>query len=240
MIEYAKVKRNRRRFLALTGLTLKEFQALLPAFDKAYRAHYARNKTLAGRKRKRQLGGGRHSTVDSPEHKLLFILVYQKTYPLQVVMGELFGMSQTSANQWIHRLLPVLLEALTALGVKPERDGPQFAVSERRAVAPRDYIIDGTERRRQRPKNPKKQALQYSGKKKAHTDKNVVIVHTRTKRVAYLGPTCPGKMHDKKAADQERIAYPPRTILRKDTGFQGYEPTVQASLQPKKNRAVKN
>src|SRR3990170_5318953 len=174
MIEYAKLKRNRRKFLAMTGLTLKEFQALLPAFDKAYRHRYAHNKTLAGRKRKRQFGGGRRSTLDTPEQKLLFILVYQKTYPLQVVLGELFGLSQSGANQWIHRLLPVLLEALTALGVKPERDGHQFAVSERRTVERRDYIIDGTERRRQRPKNPEKQALHYSGKKKAHSDKNVV------------------------------------------------------------------
>jgi hypothetical protein len=26
---------------------------------------------------------------------------YQKTYPLQVVMGELFGLSQSSANEWM-------------------------------------------------------------------------------------------------------------------------------------------
>jgi hypothetical protein len=154
-------------------------------------------------------------------------------------LGELFGLSQTSANQWVHRLLPTLLEALAALGVKPERDGPQLGVAERRRVGRHDYIIDGTERRRQRPKNPEKQALQYSGKKKAHTDKNLVIVQTRSKRVAYLGPTWPGKTHDKKAADQERIAYPRRTVLRKDTGLQGYEPDVQTSLQAKKSRAVR-
>jgi hypothetical protein len=240
MIEYAQVKRNRRKFLALTGLTLKEFQALLPAFDEAYCQGQAHNKTLAGRKRKRQWGGGRRSTLDAPEQKLLFILVYQKTYPLQVVLGELFGLSQTSANQWIHRLLPILLEALAALGVKPERDGPQLGVAEGHSRERRDYIIDGTERRRQRPKNPEKQALQYSGKKKAHTDKNIVIVQTGSQRVAYLGPTWPGKTHDKKAADQERIAYPHRTVLRKDTGFQGYEPNVRQSLQPKKSRAVRN
>ncbi len=69
MIEYAKVKRNRRKFLALTGLTLKEFQALLPAFDEAYRQGQAHNKTLVGRKHKRQGGGGRRSTLDTPEQK---------------------------------------------------------------------------------------------------------------------------------------------------------------------------
>ena len=145
--------------------------------------------------------------MKTAEQKLLFVLVYQKTYPLQVVLGELFGLSQSSANEWIHRLLPILREALIALGVMPERDGRKFAQAERHQRESADYIIDGTERRRQRPKKPKKQALHYSGKKKTHTDKNVVIVHTRTKRVGYLSPTQAGKMHDKKVADRAQIAW---------------------------------
>lgn len=237
MIDYAKLKRDRRKLLALTGLTIKEFRALVPAFDKAYRQRYAHDKTLADRKRKRKSGGGRRGVLDMPEQKLLFILIYQKTYPLQVMMGELFGLSQTSANQWIHRLWPILRNALAALGVKPEREGRKFAQAERRMKDPRDYIIDGTERQRQRPQNPEKQALHYSGKKKAHSDKNVVIVNRRTKRVGYLSPTYAGKTHDKKIADRERIAYSRRSGLYKDTGFQGYEPAVARTFQPKKNRA---
>ena len=45
-------------------------------------------------------------------------------------------------------------------------------------------------------------------------------------------------MPDKKIVDGEPIRYPPGTILYKDTGFQGYEPTVQQSHQPKKSRAT--
>jgi DDE superfamily endonuclease len=33
------------------------------------------------------------------EDRLLFILVYLKTYALQVVQGRLFGMGQSKANQ---------------------------------------------------------------------------------------------------------------------------------------------
>ncbi len=46
---------------------------------------------------------------------------YLKTYPLQALMGELFGLSQPRVNYWIHRLLPVLREALDEVGVLPER-----------------------------------------------------------------------------------------------------------------------
>lgn len=240
MLAFSTLRGERRKFLALTGLTLKEFRALLPAFTEAYCRKYAGHKTQAGKKRKRQAGGGRRGLLPTPEQKLLFILVYLKAYPLQVVMGELFGISQAAANQWVHRLLPVLRDALTAIGVKPERDGREFARSERGRAEVADYIIDGTERRRQRPESPEKQALHYSGKKKLHSDKNLVIVNTRSRRVGYLSPTHVGKTHDKKVADVEQIAYPRRAVLHKDTGFQGYEPKVVESRQVKKSRAAKS
>lgn len=240
MLEYTKLKQNRRRFLSLTGLTQKEFQALLPPFGESYQRRYQGSKTLAGRKRKRQAGGGRGGNLKSIEQKLLFILVYQKAYPLQVVQAELFGISQSCANEWIHRLLPVLSDALTALGVMPERDGDKFAQSERQKAEPPAYIIDGTERERQRPKKPEKQALHYSGKKKIHSDKNLIVVNTKSKRVSYLSQTHAGKVHDKKIADVEKIVYPRKTVLHKDTGFQGYEPDVRQSHQPKKNLVVVN
>jgi DDE superfamily endonuclease/Helix-turn-helix of DDE superfamily endonuclease len=240
MIKYTKLKQNRRKLLALTGLTLKEFEALLPAFRRAYERRYPPNRTLTRRPRQRRAGGGRKSHLDSVEQKLLFVLVYQKTYPLQVLLGVTFEMSQARANQWLHRLLPVLHQALADLGVMPERNPRQFAAHERRRGEKLDLTIDGTERRRQRPKNPEKQALHYSGKKKAHSDKNVVIVNTRTKRVGYLSQTYAGKTHDKKIADTERIAYPREATLRKDTGFQGYEPRVAQTHQPKKSHPRAN
>ena len=183
MLKYDALKRNRRKFIALTGLTLNEFKLLLPAFERAYNRVYQSEKTPAGQLRKRQLGGGRKGSLTSIEQKLLFVLVYQKTYPLQVLQGEVFALSQSQANRWIHRLLPVLKKALDNLHVLPERNPSQFARREKRRAETQDFIIEGTDRRRQRPKNPKKQALHYSGKKKAHSDKNVVVVQTATKRV---------------------------------------------------------
>ena len=75
-------------------------------------------------------------------------------------------------------------------------------------------------------KKPKKQTLHYSGKKKIHSDKNVVIATVKKKRVSFLSQTYPGKTHDKKLAETENITYPDHMTLLKDTGFQGYEPKV--------------
>jgi len=100
--------------------------------------------------------------------------------------------------------------------------------------------IDGTERRRQRPQDPQVQRAHYSGKKKAHTDKNLVLVNEQTSKVIYLGPTVAGHTHDKTAADDAPIAYPTNATLDKDTGFQGYEPAGVLTAQPKKNPAARS
>jgi hypothetical protein len=122
MITYSSLQSDHREFLALTGLTLREFQPLLNAFTAAYDRRYPKDRTLADRPRQRGAGGGRKGVLSCPEQKLLFLLVYLKTYPIQALMGELFGLSQPGVNYWIHRLLPVLQEALDSLGVLPERD----------------------------------------------------------------------------------------------------------------------
>ncbi len=236
MMTYATLQSDCREFLALTGLTLQEFQLLLNAFTPAYERRYPKDRTLADRPRQRCAGGGRKGVLDCPEQKLLFLLVYLKTYPLQVLMGELFGLSQPGVNYWIHRLLPVLRDALDSLSVLPERNPNDFARSQTATGTEPRLIIDGTERRRQRPKSPEKQALHYSGKKKAHTDKNVVIVDLRRKCIGFLSRTYVGKTHDKKIADSEGISYPPKAELYKDTGFQGYEPAVTRTCQAKKTR----
>lgn len=237
MMTFTELQNDRRKFLALTGLTLREFQQLLPAFEQAYERLYREDQTLAGRPRQRFPGGGRKGALYAPEQKLLFLLVYLKTYPLQALLGELFELSQPRVNYWLHRLLPLLHEALGAVGVLPERDGRRFARSEAACGEGPRLIIDGTERRRQRPKNPEKQAAHYTGKKKAHTDKNVVLANARSKRIGFLGGTCPGSRHDKAVADEEAIAYPPEAVLYKDTGFQGYEPAVHETRQAKKKAA---
>lgn len=238
MLTYAKIKLNRRKFIALTGLTPKEFQILLPAFERAYAGRYPSTKTRAGTVRQRKAGGGRKSVLDAPAKKLLIALVYLKAYPLQVMVGEVFELSQSSANYWIHHLLPVLQQALKHLGVRPERNPRQFARRERKTGEPLDLIIDGTERRRQRPKNKAKRDELYSGHKHQHADKNVVIANRKTKRIGFLSQTYPGNRQDKKIADTERVTYPRHTRLGKDTGFQGYEPRGVETDQPKKSRGA--
>ena len=108
MLTYTTLKDRPRELLAATGLTHAEFMQLLPAFAAASTAWYPLDKTWHGQVRQRKVGGGAKGLLAQMEAKLLFILVYQKTNPLQTMHGFHFGLSQPQTHYWIHRLLPVL------------------------------------------------------------------------------------------------------------------------------------
>lgn len=239
MLSYEKLKEKPKDFLSATGHSPEEFEQILVEFSECYRTKYSQL-TVEGKERQRQSGGGRKGALGLMADKLLFILVYQKTYPLQTMQGLHFEFSQPSANGWIHRLLPILQETLTTMGMMPERAGEALVESERFNELSADLLIDGTERRRQRPQDEQAQSDHYSGKKKTHTDKNLLISHAESGQVLYLSPTEPGHTHDKKLADAQQITYPSGATLGKDTGFQGYEPDAVIPYQPKKNQKAKN
>src|SRR5438270_1065730 len=120
-VRFTDVQSRPAEFLDLTSLTLDEFQQLVPPFEAAFQAHMA-SWCLDGKPRTaRRFTIYQNCPLPTPEDRLFFILVYLKTYALQVVQGRLFGMGQSKANQWIHVLLPALLAALRALGAAPAR-----------------------------------------------------------------------------------------------------------------------
>jgi hypothetical protein len=165
MLNYEDLKNKPRELLAVTGLRVEEFGALLVAFGEAYAESYPAQQTVVGQARQRRKGGGNKGKLWRLEDKLLFILVYEKTYPLQTLLGLHFGLSQGRANEWLHRLMPILQKALDKLGQTPARDGAAVESSELAVEGGADLVIDGTERRRQRPKEAMAQKEHYSGKK---------------------------------------------------------------------------
>ena len=102
-------------------MTLDEFQQLVPPFEAAFHARMVAWRMDGKPRTARRFTVDKTCPLPTPEDRLLCILVYLKTYVLQVVHGRLFGMVQGKANQWIHVLLPVLLAALRALGNAPAR-----------------------------------------------------------------------------------------------------------------------
>ena len=126
---YEEVTQRAGSLRSLTGLTEMEVQALLPYFEQAFEA-YMGHRTIDGHPRTSR----RYSTyatcpLPTMADKLLFILTYLKQNPIQELQGQLFGMSQSNANKWIHLLHPVLNQALADQELLPARTADDLAAN---------------------------------------------------------------------------------------------------------------
>lgn len=162
MSQYKKYAKKSTEFLALTGYTHPEFEALLPVFGKCYQAWMKTHRLDGKPRQKRAYSTYKNSPLATLEEKLFFILHDLKTNNLQMVQAALFGMSQPKANLWLHCLHPILNQALAEVGALPSREMAQMGLAENEAGL---YFHDGTERPIPRPTQPGQQRRYYSGKK---------------------------------------------------------------------------
>lgn len=126
MLRYQNIVENESQLLALTSLTRAEFEHLVPHFAASF-ADVLQTQTVEGLARiGRAYTNYRNSPLPTIEDKLLFILVYLKQYPTQTVQGQLFGLSQSNANKWIHLLHPVLNHALARADHLPSRSAAEL------------------------------------------------------------------------------------------------------------------
>jgi len=87
--------------LALTSLTIEEFEDLLITFSEVWIStmnHF----NFDGSERKRAYSEKKNAVLKLIEDKLFFILYFLKNNPLQETLAVNFGMDQPQANVYIH------------------------------------------------------------------------------------------------------------------------------------------
>ena len=121
MLRYRDIPTHTTDLLDLTSLTVDEFTALVPPCEAAFWDAMA-EWTLHGRRRQsRRYTTYKNCPLPTPDDRLLFILVYLKQNPIQMLHGRLFGLRPSKATQWMHVLLPVWRTTLRTLGEAPCR-----------------------------------------------------------------------------------------------------------------------
>lgn len=222
MINVQRVLKNPRAMSALTGVGPKEFNQLLPEFIKAWtnskRTQHRRGANI------RAIGAGRKGFLVTMEEKLFYILFYYKCYPTYDLLSIIYDCNRSNACRRQFELGNLLEKTLGRKLVLPERKMRKLEEFFKAFPEAREVFIDGTERPVQRPKDKEKQKENYSGKKKKHTRKNIVITDKK-KRIGFLSFTEGGKNHDfpmlKKYASPDNM---PKNIKKHlDLGFQGFQ-----------------
>ena len=240
MINIDKILNNRRLTLALTGLTAQEFVGLLAMFGQVWQDAKQQNYRKNRKTRTRKPGGGRKGILREIRDKLFFILFYYKCYPTYDVLTFIYGFDRANGFRRQQQLTGILEKTLGRKMALPERRLRKIEEFFEMFPEAKEVFVDGTERPIQRPKDSKQQKDKYSGKKKRHTVKNLIIAD-RHRRIRFLSKTESGRRHDfemlKDHAPPERI--PTHVKQHLDLGFQGYHaqfPNHKISMPERKPR----
>jgi DDE superfamily endonuclease/Helix-turn-helix of DDE superfamily endonuclease len=226
-MNYEKSRQNLRRFQSLTSLTISEFDELLLYFEANW-LHFIERYNLDGTLRLRAYSPRNESQLPTVAHKLFFILLYEKNNTLQEFLAASFDLDTGMANKWIHILSPILEKSLAAYKAASKIQSADFKYDT-------TYLIDGIERTVQR--DTYHQEDFYSGKKKTHTVKNLVITNLLG-FIIWASPTAYGRIHDKTMSESIQITN--NIILMADLGFKGWEPkSIKLLLPHKKPRNTK-
>ena len=198
MLSYEELCRHPAAFPSLTGMTRREFDALLGRFRLAEAAPTARGDLTRrdGKPRRRAAGAGR-PYANGPADRLLMALLWLRAYPTYEVLGFFFRLHKRNAQLNVRAALDVLDSLddfpLDRPGAGREKLRSPAAVM---AAFPQvRVVIDATEQRVNKPQGEEAQRPYYSGKKKAHTVKTQVVVNPRGQIEAVSG-SVPGSTHD--------------------------------------------
>lgn len=226
-------------------MNLHQFQELLPQFaDANRRLELERKAQVVGTEQKRERGIGGGAKFANPlEDRLLMALIYYRLYLTQEFMTLLFKAANKSVIRRNIRLARLVPEAVLPV---PERAGRRIlAIAETEAARRQKrigtvrefveaypeltFLIDGVEQEKRKPQDKDRRKNDYSGKKKKHTRKQIVI-GTPAGIIVDRSPSVGGRAHDFKVFSREcenRCILDEfaehRAYFYGDSGFQGIE-----------------
>lgn len=196
-LRYNKIKNHPTTFKRLFGLSVAEFERILKAVEPQWEKRVVQRYKRPGRNNKLSLS-----------EQILMLLLYYRSYAIQIFIGYLFDIDDSRVCRNIQRLEPILAKVMA---ITKTRHLSQEEIEE--------IIIDATEQPIERPK--KGQKAFYSGKKKRHTNKTEIRI-TPKGRLIHISKTKPGAVHDFEVYKKEPPIPKDSTALA-DSGYQGLD-----------------
>jgi hypothetical protein len=217
LLSYDRLSKKPLLFKSFTGLTVQEFDEIYDEITKRYVKHEIQR--LSKRKyRKRDIGAGRHFTLDTRD-RFLMLLVYYRLYITYTLAGFLFDLDQSNIYRDIQKIESLIRKCVPI---------PQKIYNKtKRLRTPEDIekyfpgfmaFTDCTEQQIPRPVDKNKRKMYYSGKKKRHTVKNQLMVNNRghiLHKVGYKN----GRKHDYDIYKNNYPVIPKEVVNVVDLGY---------------------
>ena len=160
-----------------------------------YRHKEIKTKQSTQKNRINAFGGGRPEKLLLQEQVCL-CLFYLRQMPTFQVLGMLFGISKTSANDTFHDWIPILRDILPSSKLEQVSNNESDLLFVQEALTHFRLLVDSCEQPIYRHSNSKKQQKYFSGKKRQHTLKNQIIGIPDGKDIVDIEVGVPGPTAD--------------------------------------------
>src|SRR5690606_30512355 len=242
---YKKLQKRPRIFLSIVGLSYEQFSALMDRGQGLHQQRETQRKALTvqgGQPRRRAIGGGRGYS-DTLEDRMILTLMYLRLYVTMDLLSLLSrGADKSVISRCVKQMRPLLQELLPTADVMRQRVIAAAEKEQKRrstrinnledfvATYPElTFLIDGVEQPKRKPKDQQKHKSDYSGRKKRHTLKRIVISSSKG-IILQQSRSQGGRSHDLRVLQEHQALSPllgeacySNSTLYADSGFQGIE-----------------
>ncbi|MBD6620567.1 transposase [Komarekiella sp. 'clone 1'] len=166
------IEKYPHRTKQILGISYKQLQSLLNCAQKRHQDIKA--KQSSQKIRINAPGGGRPTKLSMNEQVCL-CLFYLRQMPTFQVLGMLFGISKTEANDTFHEWIPILRDILPSSLLEQVSNNESDLLFVQEVLTNFRLLVDSLEQPIYRPSDQQEQQEYFSGKKRQHTLKSQVI-----------------------------------------------------------------
>ncbi|WP_335337729.1 transposase family protein [Nostoc piscinale] len=167
-------------------------------------------------------GGGRKELL-SIQEQVCLCLFYLRQMPTFQVLGMLFGVSKTEANDTFHYWIPILRDVLPASLLEQVSNNESELLLVQEVLTNFRLLVDSLEQQIYRDSDQKEQQKYFSGKKRQHTLKSLMIGIPEGKDIVELEVGVPGPTADINLFRKSQKKFDKSQPFSGDKAFQGGE-----------------
>ncbi|GBE93811.1 transposase family protein [Nostoc cycadae] len=214
------IEKYPHRTKQILGISYEQLQSLLNCAIKSHQE--IKTKLQSQKIRINAAGGGRKEILLIPEQVCL-CLFYLRQMPTFQVLGMLFGVSKTEANDTFHYWISILRDILPASLLEQVSNNESDLLFVQEILTNFRLLVDSLEQPIYRDSDSKEQQKYFSGKKRQHTLKSLMFGMPEGKDIVEVEVGVPGPTADIKLFRQSQPKFDKYQPFSGDKGFQGGE-----------------
>ncbi|MBD2512047.1 transposase family protein [Nostoc muscorum FACHB-395] len=214
------IEKYPHRTKQILGISYEQLHSLLRCGEKRHQE--IKVKQESKKIRINASGGGRPTKLSISE-QICLCLFYLRQMPTFQVLGMLFGVSKTEANDTFHDWIPILRDILPSSLLEQVSNNESDLLFVQEVLTNFRLLVDSLEQPIYRHSDQKEQQKYFSGKKRQHTLKSQMIGMPEGKDIVEVEVGLPGPTADIKLFRQSQEKFDKSQPFSGDKGFQGGE-----------------